>query len=455
MVPPSASRAALVAICVGAWVGAVNGEFQFDDWWLVVRDEATSEWPALAARLGHGVRPLLRLSYFLDHALWGMSPFAFHATNLLLHVAAVLLAYGLARRRLGSGAAAFLASAVFALQPANAEVVAYVSGRSTGLMATLLLAGLLAHDQARDLAGGARALRQGLALLLFCAACFAKEVALAFPLLVVFWDVTGPAQEPSRCRATAWLGAALVAALAAGLLASSPRYRWLASYSAAIRTPGESALVNARAVPEMLSLWTRPWALSVDHAFDAGPHLAASALGAVFLMGLAAVAWGARRRAPLLTLAVGWAFVALAPTNSVVAKLDLVTEKPLYLAWFGPSLLFGAIGGRLLERSRSGWPRRAVVAGLAALLTGAGISCMVRAATWRDARLLWGDAVVKAPSDSRAWNNLGMAYFQKNQYRDARAAFEKALRLDPDNTTARLNVVVLDTLHGSAGRRTR
>jgi tetratricopeptide (TPR) repeat protein len=314
-------------------------------------------------------------------------------------------------------------------------------------MATLLLAGLLAHEQARDLAGVARSLRQALSLLFFGAACLAKEVALAFPLLVILWDATGPARESPRRRAMAWVGAGLVAAAAAGLLALSPRYRWLAGYSAALRPPGESALANARAVPEMLSLWIRPWALSVDHAFDAGQRPAASALGAAFLAALASAAWAARRRAPLFTLAVGWALVAIAPTNSIVGKIDLVTEKPLYLAWFGPSLLLGAIGRRLLERAGSGWPRRMVAAGPSALLIGAGITCMVRAATWRDGRLLWSDAVAKAPADSRAWNNLGMAYFQRNRYRDARVAFERALSLEPGNTKARLNMVVLDALH--------
>ena len=427
----------------------LRGEFQFDDWWVVVRDEATQSWTALAARLGGGVRPLLRLSYYLDHSLWGMVPAGFLATNLALHVGATLLAYALAARRLPSRTAAFLAAAAFAVQPAHAEVVSYLSGRSTGLMAVLLLGGLLAHDLAGQAAGRGRLAREVLSLALFLAACLAKEVALIFPVLAWLWDRTGP--EERRSRAGSRLAQGLVALGALATLALSPRYRFLAAYGAALRSPLPSALANARAVPEMLSLWFRPWALSVDHAFDAGPHLAASALGLCLLMGLAGAAWAARRRAPLFSFAVGWLLAALAPTNSLLGKADLVTEKPLYLAWFGPALLLGALLGRLLERMPTGWPARAAWAGLAGVLCSAGVACAARAATWSDARRLWSDAVAKAPGASRAWNNLGMAYFQKGQRAEALASFERAVELEPTNGTARLNLALLHAIRPSEG----
>jgi len=234
-------------------------------------------------------------------------------------------------------------------------------------------------------------------------------------------------------------------------LSLSPRYRYLAAYGAALRPPLESALANARAVPQMLSLWVRPWALSVDHAFDAGPHLAASALGLCLLVGLAGVAWAARRRAPLLSFAVGWLLAAIAPTNSLLGKADLVTEKPLYLAWFGPALLLGALLGRLLARMPKGWPAQAASAGVAGILLAAGVACAARAATWSDARRLWGDAVAKAPGASRAWNNLGMAYFQKGQRAEALASFERAVELEPGNGTARLNLALLHAIRPSEG----
>jgi hypothetical protein len=141
-------RLVLVLLTVLVWGGVLGGAFQFDDFPIIVRDPATVDPWALLSRLATGIRPLLRLTYFLDHLLWGMEPAGFLFTNLLLHVATVLGVFALARRLLRDEAAAFLAAAIFALQPANAEVIAYVTGRSTGLMAAFFVWGWCAGKTA-------------------------------------------------------------------------------------------------------------------------------------------------------------------------------------------------------------------------------------------------------------------------------------------------------------------
>lgn len=55
----------------------------------------------------------------------------------------------LTQLRSGNPLAAFLAAACFTFLPTHAATVAYVSGRSTGLAAALLMGALLAHEHAR------------------------------------------------------------------------------------------------------------------------------------------------------------------------------------------------------------------------------------------------------------------------------------------------------------------
>ena len=40
-------------------------------------------------------RPVVTFSYFVDYWLWGLNPFGFHLTNLLLHLMTTLLVYAL------------------------------------------------------------------------------------------------------------------------------------------------------------------------------------------------------------------------------------------------------------------------------------------------------------------------------------------------------------------------
>lgn len=421
--------ALLLAVTLASWAGALQVPLHFDDYDNLLNDEATRDLGALRQRLHRGVRPLLRVSFFVDHALFGDDPRGGHAVNLALHCGTVLLVWALARRRLGE-AAALCAAAVFAVQPAHAEVVAYLSGRSTGLMSALLLAALLCFERADAARGRRRILGALAAAALALAACLTKEVALVFPLLLLVW-------RPQRSRAAAW--ALLLAAATAVLLALSPRYRYLAGFALDLRGPLEALRVNLGALPLQLSLWLRPTALSVDHGLAAAAvGAAAVGVGALLVTGALLTAWLARRRAPLLTLALLWPLVALLPTSGALAKLDLVTEKPLYLAWLGPSLCCGALVA--WARRRAG--RVALGAAAALVLVMAGASAR-RVVIWQDARTLWADAVAKAPDNARAWSNLGKAHALHHQPRPARAAFLQALRLDPEDVVVRQNLARL------------
>ena len=58
------------------------------------------------------------------------------------------------------------------------------------------------------------------------------------------------------------------------------------------------------------------------------------------------------RRLPLQAFATLWFLLWLAPTNSLLARLDLVNDRQLYVALAGPALLLAAaIGLGLLAAS--------------------------------------------------------------------------------------------------------
>ena len=263
-------------------------------------------------------------------------------------------------------------------------------------------------------------------LLLFAAACLSKEVALVFPAFLAVRELTRSPASGLR-----WLPAAgALAAVILGVLALSPRYRELLAFSLDLRDPLANLGPALRGAGVMISLWVRPWALAVDH----GPPPESLLLTTLVLFAVGAAVAGAiamRRREPLVTFCVAWPLLALAPTNSLIAKIDLVTEKPLYLAWVGPSILLGV----LLARPEPGGRRTRWVAATALLCAWA-VFVPVRVRVWSDARLLWSDSVRKAPDRARAWNNLGLALWTEGQDREAARALEESLRLDPGGSAA-------------------
>lgn len=129
-------------------------------------------------------RPLVTLSYALEHRLWGGAPGGFHATNVLLHLVVCGLIFLASRRAGASTLAAGLATAVFGSLPRLAESVAWISGRTDvmgaigGLAAYLLWTRPHATTRARVFAA-----------VFLLAGLLSKEVAAAALPAIVLHDV--------------------------------------------------------------------------------------------------------------------------------------------------------------------------------------------------------------------------------------------------------------------------
>jgi Tfp pilus assembly protein PilF len=73
---------------------------------------------------------------------------------------------------------------------------------------------------------------------------------------------------------------------------------------------------------------------------------------------------------------------------------------------------------------------------------------------WREAIFRWKKAVELDPSYAAAWNNLAIAYEHEGQFESARDAYEKALKLDPNNNFIHQNYDFFKEINDRAKRGT-
>ena len=207
--------AALAAVL--ARLPALRAPFFADDWLFLDLVRSRSLVAALLAPdpIGNFFRPLGRAFWFwsLGHATGESAP-AFHAANLALLVACVIMVALLGRRLAGERAGA-IAAAVLALSYAADVPVFWASGSQDLLAATLALACLLAF-----VAG-----RRWLAALLLLLALLGKEVVVLAPVPAAL--LARRAGESWRTSARrAWplaLAVGLWAVALAAFMASHPR----------------------------------------------------------------------------------------------------------------------------------------------------------------------------------------------------------------------------------------
>lgn len=171
----------LAAIVLVIYLPDIGHGFIADDFrWIV---ESRAEAPGDLVRLFTSnvgfYRPLVALTFTIDHALWGATALGYGLTNLLLFTADAALLFVLARRFSLPAAAALVGVGVWALNfhAVNMSLL-WISGR------TALLAGLFSLASAHLFVGG-RFLLAGVTCL---AAMLSKEEAVALPVLFTAYD---------------------------------------------------------------------------------------------------------------------------------------------------------------------------------------------------------------------------------------------------------------------------
>jgi hypothetical protein len=281
------------------------------------------------------LRPVVGLSMAIDHRLYGLHPFGFHATNVLLHLANVILAWRLARRLgLAAGPAFTAATAWGASLPAGLAA-GWISGRSELIATLLVLSALQAVLRHRD---GGRPWWLALAALLLLLDCFAKESAFVSPVLILLFlsaagspsaDVDHTARTRAALQIALWapLLAALVIRLSvAGPLQAPQPYFQLPDSLAALGVPATKMLVylaggltGMPVVPFVAdgALRSHPWAI---------PLVILILTAGVFML----LRRGPRHAALLL---LGWFAVALAPALGVMAFSFYLYLPMLGLCW--------------------------------------------------------------------------------------------------------------------------
>ena len=363
-------------------------------------------WAFLDPSAANFYRPVQTLFHFVAGQLFGRRPFGFHLISVLVHALASGAALLLLRRGT-SPLRALFASALFAVHPIHAEVVAWVSAGPDANAALFIFLALALWAGCR---AGERPPLQGAALagLSFLLALLSKETAIITPLLALCLPSSGGAQEVfSGGRGAArWRGGA-----AWGLAFGAPLVVYLTARGVALggllpATP-RAGLGNAQALgsalmllPRYLGLAFLPWNVVPDRvvAPAAGPFDPA-ALSGLALLAAAAAAWfRSRRRTPVVAFGIALLLVPLAPALQVkYFASSLQADRYLYIPSLGACLLLAEGTAALFRRRRGDLARAALVVTAAALLLVGAVRAKGAAAIWRDSETLGRGGIALEP----------------------------------------------------------
>ena len=460
----------LCAAWMLVWRGSLDGVFHFDDYSSIVDNEGIRKlWPL--DDFLRSSRPIGLYSFAVNYHFSGETPYAYHVTNLVIHLVNGLLLFAgcYLTGRMSNGR-------VFRADGADSEATAADNGQArlilvSGLIASLWVVHPLTTQAVTNIVQRYESLSSlgylgawvglliylrgfrwlGCSLILPAAwiGLMSKEVFATAPLVILLFDRLISQQTWFSIAKLRWLPYMLMV---------SP-YVWfiptVAFFFDPVRTQSSSAGLGMETISPWEYLRTQPEVLwhylglvvwPNDLCFDylwkiqSNPWIYLP-LGAsivfVLLLGIAAYVRGLRSIVsstdgvlPVGLSSIGMAgwlvltfFLILSPTSSFMPIADIAVEHRMYLASsvVVAGLVLGAtaIAGFLLRQSER------------PLVLKAGLACIVlfclamlswrthlRNQDYRDGIVLWRTAARISPENPRAWYNMGQEYYQRGD-RDA------------------------------------
>lgn len=362
--------------------------------------------------------PLTWISLQLDCQIYGLNPRGFHATNVLLHAANVVLLFWFLHRSTGAVWASAVAAALFAVHPLHVESVAWVTERKDVLSTFFWLGALLAYVRYAERPGLNRYLLVALCLALGLM-CKAMVVTLPCVLLLLdYWPLERwSGAINANCNGGGSITAPRLSSLTVGQLVLEKVPLLLLSMGGAVLTvlsgmqtladPHSHFSLNLRLMNAAVSYttylrqWVWPSDLSVLYFHSSEQELLPwSLLALLFLVAVTGLTLYWRQRRPYLVVGWLWYLGTLVPVIGFLqagrqAHADRFAYVPLIGMYWAWTWAAAECLGRLW------YGRAALIAAAAAVLAASTAVTWAQLEHWRSSASLWQRAAQVAGDDAR------------------------------------------------------
>lgn len=396
-------------------------------------------------------RPLMSLEYLILYKTYGPLAYVFHLANVLANAAVVILLFAVTRRLLKSERVAFLAAALFALDPLHTESVAWVAAVPDLHLAIFLMIAFWFYldlgEPGRDRWWTPVALNVS-----FFLALLSKEPAIAFPVIALFYEYAARADRdrttwkqklgrygPLFALTGVYFGARVM--LIGGLIPKlqRPRLSWPSALLSAVSLFGQ--YMNKL-------IW--PVRLKMFYAFTPSDSLRDPAflIGVAWILAFGVLGWFLWKQNRLLLLPLLWTVATLAPAlNARWMPGNVFAERYLYvpsmgLCWLAAAGLVALWDVQAIRRFV--WPRVAIASAVLLVASLCSYRIVTRNMVWHDDLHFFMDAVRQTPDNANLHSDLGFAYWAVRNHSAATQQWNISIAQDPNNFWALNNIGMSD-----------
>jgi protein O-mannosyl-transferase len=375
--------------------------------------------------------PLSMLTYMAEYRFFQLNPFAYHCTNMLLHIINSLLVFALIYCLSGNYATALLVGLLFAVHPLRVESVAWISERKNVLSVLFYFLSLLFYLRYFKRRSPKY---YGLSLLSLFLSLLSMSLAVSQPFVLLLIDYVNGRKLDKKSLLEKIPFFAIVALFAViAILVIQKSYGpipvlYPVSAVTTFCTPFYGVvfyLVKSVLPLRLCSYYPFP------AAFDGSMNI--MLLGAPFLVfGVAAAAYCFRSRSRKVVFGSLFFLLTALPMLQIVRTGNaIVAERYTYVPMIGACFIFAELYGYLLKiKPGNGKIVKGIL--LAVVIIPLFIfTCITheRCGVWNNSLTLWSDAIGKIPC-AVAYTHRGLAYSANGDNDRAIQDYTQAIMFD-------------------------
>jgi tetratricopeptide (TPR) repeat protein len=477
----------LAAGCVAVYARACGNDFvNYDDPTYVIKNPNVRAgltgksflW-ALTSNAESNWHPLTWLSLEVDSQFFGLRPWGFHLTNLLLHAANTVLLFAVFRRMTGALWRSALVAAFFGLHPLHVESVAWAAERKDVLSTFFWMLTMAAY--ARYVARPTPAIYLGM-IVLFVLGLTAKPMLVTLPfvlLLLDYWPLGRLRLKPARSSPSPpkqgrgadgtppssgeWgrgegstSGYRAVPPLTLFLekmplflltVLSSVVTFWAQNTGGAVSSLNQQPLalrLETAVVGYAGYLFKMVWPTRLGPFYPMPAYFPTWQITAtvLLLLSVTGLALALLRRCPYIIVGWLWYLGTLIPVIGLVqVGIQSSADRYTYVPLIG--IFVAVVWGAADVVSHFRVPASIVGAAAGIPLAACAVLTELQVGHWHDTVTLWTHTIAAVPESFVAYNNLGY-YFASEDDEESRAKaleyYKASLRVSPDFPDAKNNL---------------
>lgn len=450
---------------------SLNNTFVYDDSVTVVNNNLIKNWKnfhtlfsfnyfVLSGELSY--RPIVTLTYFIDHFLWGLNPMGFHLTNLILHIGNTLLFYVFLKRVTKTTIVAFFSIVLFTTHPILTETINSISYREDLIAALFFLVAFILFmkaDQKYSTVATASTPDAGQkinfctssltqehttlrfflyytgSLCSYLLALFSKEMAITLPIMMVlftvFYSSSGNPLRAILKRARGiYIGYFFITCFYLFL-----QFVVFRHVSVRFDQTKHSLIVMLKVFASYVKLFFFPFNLNADYVVPpVTTGVVSLVISALLISAVIVIVFRLCKNNKQCGFFALWFFVTLLPVSNIIPIGNSMAERYLYI----PIMGFSGIIGILVQKFNSKKSLATILFTIVILILS--VTCIYRNGIWHDEFSLWYSTLNREPGSARAHHNIGVVYSAKGFYDYAEFEYKNTLKINPGDTDAHYNL---------------